>query len=261
METINLVPSFYENFIMFGLVFFRIASLLTMFSLFRREMITSRIIISLSAILAFYVVMLNKNPVFSFDLFSLNMLLQLMLQVFLGFLGGFILNLVFEVFAALGQLVSTQIGLSLASLIDPRFGNITSLTHFYLIATALIFLFLNGHLFILKTIVDSFNILPLNQSISIKNLIPEILQYSSVIFSGSILLSITIVIAVLLTNIALAVMTKFAPQFNIFSVGINMTLIFGLICIYLTFEMFVEKGTFLIQECLNFLSNTYAKLK
>lgn len=260
MDILNLLPSVYEKFILYTLIFARISTMLTTFILLHRDMITTRIILSLSSILSFYVLLLYPPKQFGYDYFSLQMLIQVMTQMFIGFVSALILNIVFEVFVALGQVISTQIGLSMASLIEPRLGMITSLTHFYVILISLIFLFLNGHLFILKVLVDSFVTLPLFYQFVSQHAMMDILNYSSIIFSGSIVLSITIIITILLTNIALAVVTKFAPQFNLFSIGINISLIIGLLLIYLTFSTLVDKGEYLIQNGLNFLQNTLLKL-
>lgn len=242
-------------------MFTRISAFLSTFILFRRDSITLRITISLSAILAVYVVLIDPTKQASTDVLSIPIFIQMLYQVFIGFISALILNIIFEVFVALGQIIATEIGLSIASLMDPRFGGITSLTHFYVITTSLIFLLLNGHLFALKAIVDSFVALPLYHTFVPKTLITDILTYSSIIFSSSVLLSITIIMTVLLTNISLAVMTKFAPQFNLFSIGINITLIIGLFSLYLTFDVLVEKTMVLIQEGLQFLTLTLAKIK
>lgn len=261
MDSLSLLPSIYEKIIIFVLIFSRISTLFATFILFHRDRISSRLIISLSAILSFYVLLADETKPIYNEIFSIHFLMALFFQILIGFISGLILNLVFEVFVALGQIVSAQIGLSMASLIDPRLGNITSLTHFYVITISLIFLLLNGHLFIIKLILDSFSIIPLDHHFIPKGLISDVLTYSSVMFTGSILLSITLVMAILVTNLALAVMTKFAPQFNIFSIGINMTLIIGLVCIYVTFDFFIEKGGSLLVECMNFLSSSIGKLK
>ncbi len=73
----------------------------------------------------------------NYDVFSFQMLLFVATQFFIGFVSGFIINIVFDVFLALGQVISLQIGLSMASLIDPRFGSITSLTQFYMLTSIL----------------------------------------------------------------------------------------------------------------------------
>jgi|SRR5579885_162758 flagellar biosynthetic protein FliR len=261
MDIVKLLPVIYEKFILFTLIFTRIAALLSTFVLFRRELITSRLVISLSIILSLYVLLAYAGKSIVYDVFSIDLLIQMLFQSFIGLVTGLILNLLFEVFVSAGQIISTQIGFSTASLIDPRFGYITSLTHFYMIVSTLLFLILNGHLFAIKAIVDSFNVLPLYKEIIPANLLIDVLNYAGVIFSGAIMLSITIITVLLLTNIALAIMTKFAPQFNLFSIGINMQSIIGLICIYVTFNLYMDNSGNLIRDCLAFLMQTLHEMR
>jgi len=261
MEVINLIPLIYDKLIVFIFVFTRISALFTTFVVFRRETVNARILLALSAILSIYVVLFYQNAPVYYDLFTAKALMQEVYQFFIGFLSGFILNIVFEVFTALGQIISTQIGLSLASVIDPGMGNITTLTQFYTFSVILIFLLLDGHLFIIKTIVDSFTVLPIGQYLTLNHSMSSIIQYSGVIFSGALTLSIAIIIAILITNFALAIMTRFAPQFNLFSIGINLTLIFGLICVYVTFNLFINKSSDFIQQNLTVLQDIILRLK
>ena len=259
MDILSLIPSIYERLLAFVLVFSRISAMLSIFVLFRREMVTARIVVSLSAMLSIYVVLLHSISTRNMDLFSISMVTQELFQVFIGLMAGIIVNIVFDVFVACGQVISTQIGLGFASMVDPRFGTISNLTHFFMIFTALIFFYMNGHLFIIKTIIDSFNVLPLFQNFVPKDMLSAIMNYSSVIFSGGIILSISLVIAMLLSNVALAVMTKFAPQFNLFSIGINMTLILGLAFVYMTFPIIMSQAEKIIQDCFVHLHQLFNK--
>ncbi len=261
MNIIDLIPYIFDRLIMFLLVFTRISAFFTTFMIFRRDFVNARIIISLSAILSVYALLFNQGMKVNYDVFSLSMLLQELFQFFIGFISGLILNIVFELFSGMGQIISMQIGLSLASVIDPRLGSITNLTQFYIYTIILVFLFLNGHLLVIKTLMDSLTVLPVGHYFVPDKLISSVLSYSSVIFSGAIMLSITVVIAVLITNFALAMMTRFSPQFNLFSIGINMTLILGLYCVYLTYSLVVDKGSGFLHESLSFLQGELGKLK
>lgn len=260
MGVLTLIPFVYAKFSIFILVFTRISALFSTFILFKRQYVNTRILVSLCSILSFYVVMLDQKSYFNYDSLSIQMLTQVLFQFVIGFIAGLVLNIIFDIFSGFGQVVSSQIGLNVASLIDPTLGNITTLTQFYLIVVMLLFLLLNGHLFIIKTIIDSFAVIPLGMTFIPKNMIHDVLQYSEVIFVGSILLSITITVTIFIVNFTLAVMTKFAPQFNIFSIGISMTLIIGLICLYSMFHTFTNQGNEKIQEGLNHLVHTL-KLK
>lgn len=261
MEIIKLLPGLYEHFITFVLIFTRIAALFATFVLFKRELITTRLVISLSAVLSLYVLMGSNTQELAVELFSLQMFMQELFQAFIGFLAGFILNIVFEIFVVVGQIISTQIGLSMASLIDQRFGYITSLTHFYVILGTLLFLFLNGHLFVIKMIVDSFATLPIYYEALPANMLFSVLSYAGIMFSGSLMLCITIIIVLMITNIAIATMSKFAPQFNLFTIGINLQLVMGLICIYLTFTILTNREVYFINDGLAFLQHVLTKMK
>lgn len=253
MDLLDLVPYVCDRLIVFILVFSRIAALFSTFVLFRQDMINSKIIISLTSILTLFVLVYLGNTKVNIDVFSLQMILKVLFQVFIGFIAGLILNIVFEIFNSVGQIISTQIGLSLASVFDPKLGSITTLTQFYMISVTMMFLLLNGHLFLIDTMVKSFASIPLDNTTISTNLIKNVLSYSGIIFSGSIVLSITVIVAILSTNFALALMSKFAPQFNLFSIGINMSLVLGLICVYITFDLLIDRGSILLQDALNYL--------
>lgn len=261
MNPADLIPYVFERFTIYILVFSRISALLTTFILFRDDMINRKVLLSFGSILSIFVLVFMGNNRIAIDVFSLRMIIEVFFQMFIGFIMGLILNIIFEVFAGVGQVISGQIGLGLASLFDPKLGTITTLTQFYMISVMLLFLLLNGHLFVIETMINSFSIIPIGNTLWPEHLINNILNYSGIIFSGSILLSITVIVAILATNFSLALMTKFAPQFNLFSIGINMTLVLGLICVYLTFGLFIDQGTNLIQDGLVFLTQNLGHLK
>lgn len=259
MDIIQLVPQIYGKFIMFVLIFTRITSMLVTFVLFKRDLITGRMIMSLSAIISVYILLLYHQPVIQYDDSTITLLMHILFQGLIGILSGFILNIIFEIFLVTGQFISTQIGLSVASLIDQRFGYITSLSHFYVITTTLIFLYLNGHLYAIKTIAESFAIIPIDQVFIPKDIVAKLIAFTGSIFTCAASLSITIVVIVMLTNISLAVMTKFAPQFNLFSIGINMQMVMGLFFVYITYQLFVDSSTHIIGQSLQFFHDTLLK--
>lgn len=252
MDTYLVLDKIYPLIINYMLITTRISTFIFTFNLFRKGMASVKVLISLAFIMSFYVIMLYDHSSIAIDVLSLHYFMATLTQIVIGFCGGLILNIAIEVFAAVGQIVSTQVGLSAASLFDPKFGMITSLTTFYIITFIVIFLAMNGHLIMLQAVISSFKVLPVN--ILVTNFHGEaIAKFSSIIFTGSLLISLTIVAAILLTNISLAIMSKFAPQFNLFSVGLNMSILIGLVCVYLSFELMVDKSHDYVADVINFL--------
>lgn len=259
MDTLSLVPTVYAKFPIFILIWTRISAFFSAFILFRQDWVSPKILVSLSAILALYVLFLNPTPHLSFDSISLSLVINEIIQFLLGFIGALILNIVFEVISAAGQLISLEIGLSMISIFDPKLGNITKVTHLYVFTILILFFLMNGHLFIVQTIVDSFTAIPIDNSAIPTRLISKILEYSKIIFTDSIILAITVIVAILITNFSLAILSKFAPQFNIFSIGTNLTLIIGLIIVYITFNVFLDKSQELIGQGLEFLRHSLVR--
>ena len=261
MNLLGLVPQTYANLILFLLMLIRIAFLFSTFILFRRDYVNARIIIAFSSILAFYALLITHNKSPKYELFSLLMIYDVFFQIFIGFLCGFILNIIFEIFTAVGQIISSQVGFTMVTLFDPRFGMITPLTLFYNYFSIIIFFLLNGHLITIKLILDSFITIPINTFYSPLYRMNEIIHFAGNIFVLSVSLSITIIISMLITNITIAVMSRFAPQFNIFSVGVNFTIIFGLIFVYLTFGFLINNGEQVMQNGMIFLTHILSGMK
>jgi flagellar biosynthetic protein FliR len=256
MEALGYLDVIYQNIINYILVYTRIISLFYGFTILRKQMVTSKILLSLTAVLSFYVLIILKLPKFNVEMVSISFFLHSIVQVLLGIFGAIILNVVFEIFTGIGQLISTQIGLAAASLFDPKFGMITSLTNFYILSATMLFFMMNGHLALFKIIITSFDYVPV--SVTIFNFKGNIIfNYASIIFRGAVLICITLIAAIMMTNICLAVMSKFAPQFNLFSVGLNMSLMIGLICIYLTFDSVISHGNDYITNGLLLLRQYY----
>lgn len=250
MDILSHIEIIYSHFINYALIMMRIFALLYTFAVFRKGMATIRIISVLSSVLALYVLFMSPQKAFLSDTISIEFFLLMTVQAMIGFVAGLILNLTFEIFTAAGQIISAEIGLSAASLFDPKFGNITTLTNFYVITATILFLAMNGHLIIIEAIVKSFAVLPVD--VLIANFKGNVVfKYASIIFVGGVLVSITIIAAILMTNICLAVMSKFAPQFNLFSVGLSMSLIIGLICVYLTYHIVIDRGEQYIHSGIN----------
>lgn len=256
MDSFLVLDSLYTNVINFMLILTRVFSLMYTFVLFRREMATSKIVVSLSVVISIYVLLLTPIKPITEDILSASYLISTINQFLIGFMAGSILNICFEIATAFGQIISSQIGLTTASLFDPKFGMITSLTNFYLMCSMIIFLMMNGHLLVIQTVVHSFDVIPVDKMTSHLQFM-SIFNFASIIFTGSVLISMTVIAAIMMTNVCLAIMSKFAPQFNLFSVGLNMTLIIGLVIVYMTFDTVSYQFTSYITTVLSFFTDYF----
>ena len=149
-------------------------------------------------------------------------------QTLIGVLMGFALRIAFVTVDLAGELIGLQMGLSFAVAYDPLQGGQTPVvTEFIGLITSLIFLAMNGHLMILYVLGESFFLLPISAEPPHAAGIGTLLRWSSVIFASGLLLSLPLIAALLIANIALGILSRVAPTLNLFAIGFPVTMAVG----------------------------------
>ena len=127
-------------------------------------------------------------------------------------------------------------------MVDPQSGKqVPVISQSYTMTGTLIFLSLDGHLRLIKMLLDSFMSLPIGPEGLAKADLWSVIAWSSRMFAGGLLLAMPLVISLLLVNIGFGVATRAAPQLNIFSVGFPVTLLLGIVLIWLTLPLVLEQ--------------------
>lgn len=149
-------------------------------------------------------------------------------QALIGILLGFTLRIVFAAFDVAGELIGLQMGLSFAVFYDPQSTSQTPVvTEFLGLLTTLIFLAMNGHLLVIAVLAESFTLLPVSTSPFASGGLAAMISWAATLFSSGLLLALPLVAALLIANIALGVLSRVAPQLNLFAVGFPVTLMAG----------------------------------
>jgi len=150
-------------------------------------------------------------------------------QLLIGVLIGFALQLVFEAVNMGGELMASSMGLSFAQMVDPvRGGSSTVPGSVLMVIVSLLFISLHGHLAVIELLAQSFQTLPVGLNLSAAKF-SDLVQWSSVIFSGGLRIALPILIALLLVNMAFGVMSRATPALNLQSVGFPISLTAGLL--------------------------------
>ncbi len=179
-------------------------------------------------------------------------------ELVIGVAIGLSLQLVFAAVVVGGQMIAASIGLGFASIVDPQNGvQVPVLSQFYLLLATLAFLALNGHLVLVRLLVHSFDVLPLGEAGLGPGGFWAVATWGSQLFAGGVLIALPVVAAALVTNVAFGVVTRAAPQLNIFAVGFPVTLMVGFLVMLATLPHFLPRlgslvlsGTDLARELL-----------
>jgi len=226
----------------------RISAMFVAIPLFSLRAVPARVRLILSVAMTFVVMPLL--PAFSsVDIFSYKGMMTAIAQVMIGLSIGFIVQLVFSAVVFAGQGVALSMGLGFASMVDPQNGQqVPVVAQLYVITSTLVFLGLDGHLLLIKMLLDSFTSLPISLDGIAKTDIWAIIAWSSRMFSGGLLLAMPVIASLLLVNISFGVATRAAPQLNIFSVGFPVTLMLGILLIWLTLPDVLDQFTGILTD-------------
>lgn len=150
-------------------------------------------------------------------------------QILIGMGMGFAARTIYAAVDLAGNYISLQMGLGFATMYDPQNTAQTPvLSQFIGLLSLLVFLALNGHLMYITIIVKSFQVIPVGAQVLAPETWLNLSLVGSRLFSMGLLLSLPVLVALMLTNLVLAVLTRAAPQVNVFSVGFPITLTVGL---------------------------------
>jgi flagellar biosynthetic protein FliR len=215
------------------LPFVRIGAMLMVMPVVGSKIVSPRVRLVLSMLVTVIVVpLIPEIP--SITGLSPMTLLYVAQEAALGVMVGFIFQVAFQVFILSGQFMAMKMGLGFASMNDPTNGvQTTVLSQFFLMIITLMFVATNGHLLLIELIVDSFTSLPPGAWVIDIQVFYSVASLATWMFSAALVLSLPVLTSLLFVNIAFGVMSRAAPQLNIFAVGFPFTLIVGLVLVWL----------------------------
>lgn len=169
------------------------------------------------------------------DPMSLAGLLILLREMLIGLAMGVTMRIVFAAIEMAGEVASMTMGLGFASFFDPlTAGRSSAVSQFLVLISTMAFMAANVHLVLLQALAESFITMPVAATPLAGGGPLELARWGARIFSAGLQLSLPIVAALLITNIALGILTRAAPQLNLFALGFPITLGVGLLLISLT---------------------------
>lgn len=179
-------------------------------------------------------------PMPDIELFSIGGFLVTMQEMIIGFGIGLASQLLIASFVLAGQIIGMQTSLGFANIVDPMNGQqVPAVGQFFLLLASLVFLAFDGHIALIYMTVESFKSLPVGiDSLSEVNYF-SMVAWGGWMYTTALSMALSAVVALLLINFSFGVMTRAAPQLNIFSIGFPITMLSGLLIIWLTLGNFV----------------------
>lgn len=241
--------------ISFLLPFFRIGAFFMALPLFGSRLVNSRVRISFSFLVAVIVTPVINVPYY--DPISPAYIVLIAEQLVIGFVLGFIVTILFQLFSLAGQLAAMKAGLGFAMSNDPANGiSVATLGQYYLSMVALAFLGTNGHLVMIEYLAESFNYWPIGSGFDSQRYW-QLVSLGGWMFEKALLIVLPLAVSVLIINLSFGVVAKASPQLNIFALGFPIIMLFSLFFFWIMLDDFLNIYLLFFGELIDWLKVTW----
>jgi len=217
---------------LFFLATVRVGSFVLSSPLFGMRAVPTPIRVVISFILGLAVISFKGLP--PEDLLnSQNFIFIILVEIAVGLTAGLIVTIWFSSVALAGEKMATSAGLGYAAQIDPQAGGQTPVVSVILnLFLIVLFVSLDGHLLMLRVFFESFSILPIGSMPPPMVLIGAGIKAAGSMFVAASLIMLPVVGIILMINVSAGIMTRSAPQLNLFSFVFPVTILGAFIILY-----------------------------
>lgn len=227
---LNLLMNFFLDFFLVSL---RLGALLISSPIFGARSVPVRVRVVLTFVIsaAYY----DSVSVPNFENLPFLALVRVMgVEVAIGLTGGIVLSILFASVALAGEKIAASGGLGFAAQVDPSSGGQTPVvSNFLTLFLITMFLSANGHLRLIEGLRQSFDIIPMGQTISMRVMSQFVIDIGGEMFYLGALIMLPVVSILLLVNVTIGVVTRSAPALNFFSFGFPLTMMALFIVMYI----------------------------
>ena len=181
----------------------------------------------------------------AFGLSVIQFAIGIACEILTGVIIGFLIRLIFAGIQLAGDLAAFQMGFSVANVIDPMSSSqvpvISQLIYMFAI---LIFLTTNAHHWVLRSLVESFTLIPPFGFHSSGALMARLTQAAGEMFVIAVKAGSPVIVSLLLVSLGLGLVGRTVPQMNVFMVATPVNILVGFLFLSLSLPMMM---TFLSQ--------------
>lgn len=238
MDSLSVV--LVDKFLILLLVFVRMSSLFVITPVFGRKEMPAYLKIGLAFFCSYILVpLLGDVQVEYTNLLSFAVIAAK--EFLVGIIIGYVSFLVFSALYIAGQIIDMQIGFGMVNVLDPTMNTQVPITgNFIYILTTLFFLAINGHHILLSALFKSYSVLPINGFAFTEAMVNNMTTIFSDVFVIGFKISIPVLAAILLSEVALGILSKTVPQMNVFVVGMPLKIGIGLLTLYMMMPVFIR---------------------
>ncbi len=184
------------------------------------------------------IIVLSYTQVPNFENFTnLNIYKVIFVEIAIGLFAGLIMSIWFAAAVLAGEKIAHSSALGYAAQVDPVSGMQSPVLAMILsMLLTICFLTFDGHLVVLRIIIESYEYIPIGQIPAFGPFVKGGIDAANSMFYVASLIMLPIAIAMLLINTVVGVITRSAPTLNMFSFAFPLTIFAVFVIIYFSLD-------------------------
>ncbi|HYF03005.1 MAG TPA: flagellar biosynthetic protein FliR [Patescibacteria group bacterium] len=240
-----------EKFLIGILLFIRVMGMLGTAPFYGHTAIPAQVKIILGIIIAAGLSSAFQETPSAIDLDAWNLAVLVFKEFLVGALIGFSCTMVFTAARFAGGLIDFDMGFQTALLFDPSASAPTLIGELKALIGLMIFLFINGHHFLIESLFVSIQAVPIGTFVMTESSVNLLVRLITTMMILGVKIAAPVLVAIFLTNLGLALLARVAPQMNVFSLSFHVKIVVGLSVLTISIPLFV----LLIREAMNSLQS------
>lgn len=171
-------------------------------------------------------------------------------EVIVGLLIGLGANICFSIITFAGRVIDMEMGLSMASVMDPSTRENTTVTGMLLNYLVTLVLISTGmHRYLIQAITETYELIPVNGAeFSLAELLNSWVSFMTDFFSIGFRICMPVMTSIMILNGILAILARVAPQLNMFAVGLQLKILVGLSVLFITIGVLPYVSEYVYRE-------------
>ena len=250
-----------DQLIFYMCILVRITGFIYVAPFFSLKSVPQKVKIGLSILLAFMIYQLIPYEPLSY-VGVIGFASLALKEVIVGLIMGLFANICVQILTFAGSLIDMEMGFSMVQEFDPISSNqVTITSNLYQYAILLMMLVMNLHHYIVKALVDSYQVIPVGKVFVHINIYQAMLDFIIDYFIIGFRIVLPMFAAMLIVNTVLAILAKVAPQMNMFVIGLQLKVLVGLLVLLFMVIMIPTVTDFIFTNMMEMLKTAVTYLK
>jgi flagellar biosynthetic protein FliR len=192
----------------------------------------------------------------------LYMMAAVVLEILVGYTIGLVAYMLFAGIQTAGQLMDMQMGFAIVNVIDPQSGmQIPLMGNLTQTVALLFYLAVNGHHYLLQAVAQSYQVIPVLGLKLGSGFYQSLFSIGAEMFVIALKVAAPLVVAILITDVAMGFIARTVPQMNVFIVGLPLKILIGLGCLLVMLPVYLWVFDLLFSRFFGYIDGIMALMR